>query len=92
MFVAAFKFFQEFMTFRKIIQNLKAESRIAEVLVTDSSVDEYTRKYTTTIKFLEYDVNGQPLKPNFSLSRAIRSNFRRSWCVLMINTSRKATA
>jgi hypothetical protein len=65
LFIGAFKFFQEYMTFRKIIQNLKAESRIAEVLVTDSSVDEYTRQYTTTIKFLEYGVKGSSLKPKY---------------------------
>ncbi len=64
LFVGFFKF-REFLLFRQIIHNLKAESRIAEVLVTDSSVDEYTRKYTTTIKFLEYDVKGRPLKPKF---------------------------
>jgi len=64
LFVGFFKF-KEFMLFRKIIHNLKAESRIAEVLVTGSSVDEYTRKYTTTIKFLEYDVKGQPLKAKY---------------------------
>lgn len=63
-FVGYFKF-REFMLFRQIIHNLKAESRIAEVLVVDSSVDEFTRKYTTTIKFLEYDVKGRPLKPKF---------------------------
>ena len=63
-FVGFFKF-REFMLFRQIIHNLKAESRLAEVLVTSSSVDEYTRKYTTTIKFLEYDVKGRPLKPKF---------------------------
>ena len=39
LFVGGFKFFQEYMTFRRIIQNLKAESRIAEVLVSSSSVD-----------------------------------------------------
>ncbi len=64
LFVGFFKF-REFMTFRKIIHNLKAESRIAEVLVTDSSLDEYTRKYTTTIKFLEYDVKGRPMKAKY---------------------------
>lgn len=64
LFVGYFKF-REFLIFRNIIHNLKAESRIAEVLVTDSSLDEYTRKYTTTIKFLEYDVKGRPLKPKF---------------------------
>ena len=64
LFVGYFKF-RDFLLFRNIIHNLKAESRIAEVLVTDSSVDEYTRKYTTTIKFLEYGVSGEPLKPKF---------------------------
>ena len=64
LFVGYFKF-REYMLFRQIIHNLKAESRIAEVLVTDSSLDEYTRKYTTTIKFLEYGVNSKPLKPRF---------------------------
>ncbi len=64
-FAFGVKFFQEFLTFRKIIHNLKAESRIAEVLVTESSIDEYTRKYTTTIKFLEYDVKGKPMKAKY---------------------------
>lgn len=64
LFVGYFKF-REFMLFRKIIHNLKAESRIAEVLVTDSSLDEYTRKYTTTIKFLEYGVDRKPLKAKY---------------------------
>lgn len=64
LFVGYFKF-REFMTFRRIVHNLKAESRIAEVLVTESSLDEYTRKYTTTIKFLEYDVKGTPLKAKY---------------------------
>lgn len=64
LFVGFFKF-REFLLFRQIIHNLKAESRIAEALVTESSLDEYTRQYTTTIKFLEYDVKGRPLKPKF---------------------------
>ena len=65
LFILGYKFVFEYMTLQRIIHNLKAESRIAEVLVTESSLDEYTRKYTTTIKFLEYDVNGKPLKPKF---------------------------
>ena len=64
-FILGFKFFTEFVTFKKIIHNLKAESRLAEALVVESSLDEFTRKYTTTIKFLEYDVHGKPLKPKF---------------------------
>ena len=63
-FVGFFKF-KEFLLLRKIIHNLKAESRIAEVLVTESSVDEVTRQYGTTIKFLEYDVKGKPMKPHY---------------------------
>ncbi len=65
LFILAYKFVFEYLTLRKIIHNLKAESRIAEVLVTESSLDEYTRKYKTTIKFLEYDVLGKPLKPKY---------------------------
>ncbi len=63
-FVGWFKF-QEFMTLRQIVRNLRAESRIAEALVMESSVDEFTRKYRTTIKFLEYDVRGRALKPKY---------------------------
>lgn len=62
--IAYFKV-KDFLLFRQILHNLKAESRIAEVLVTDSSLDEYTRTYTTTIKFLEYGVKGKPLKPKY---------------------------
>lgn len=65
LFIFGYKFVFEYLTLRNIVKNLKAESRIAEVLVTESSVDEYTRKYTTTIKFLEYDVKGRPMKPKF---------------------------
>ena len=65
LFIAGFKFVTEFLTFKKIIHNLKAESRLAEVLVVESSLEEFTRKYTTTIKFLEYNVRGEPLKPKF---------------------------
>lgn len=64
-FIGGYKFIAEYMTLRNIIKNLKAESRIAEVLVTESKLDEYTRKYTTTIKFLEYDVKGHPLKAKY---------------------------
>ncbi len=63
--IFAYKFCTEFVVLRRIIHNLKAESRIAEVLVVQSSLDEYTRKYRTTVKFLEYDVQGRPLKPKF---------------------------
>lgn len=65
LFVLGFKFVNEYLLMQKIVANLRAESRIAEVLVVQSSVDEFTRKYTTTIKFLEYDVKGKPLPAKF---------------------------
>ena len=65
LFVGGVKFVTEFMTLKQIVRNLKAESRLAEALVVDSALDEYTRRYTTTIKFLEYDVHGKPLKPKY---------------------------
>lgn len=49
---------------KQVIARLKADSRIAEVLVTAIETDEYGRKLTT-IKFLEYDVDGKPLKPKY---------------------------
>ena len=65
LFIAGFKFFNEFLTMKKIVRNLKAESRMAEVLVKESSLDEFAHSYRTTVKFLEYDVHGKPLKPKF---------------------------
>lgn len=65
LFILGYKFFTEYQTFKKIITNLKAETRVAEALVMESSVDELTRKYTTTIKFLEYDVSGKPLDAKY---------------------------
>ena len=65
LFIGGFKFFTEFLTLKRVVKNLTAESRLAEALVVGSALDEFTRKYTTTIKFLEYDVHGKPLKPKF---------------------------
>ena len=65
LFVFGQKFISEYLIMRNIVKNLKAESRIAEVLVVESKLDEFTRKYTTTIKFLEYDVKGRPMKPKY---------------------------
>jgi len=51
--------------FRRIIENLEAESRIAEVLVVDSKRDRPGQAPQTTIKFLEYDLRGRPLRPKY---------------------------
>ncbi len=50
---------------RKIVSRLKAESRIAQVLVTGARPDPSTNKTLTTIKFLEYDAQGRPLPPRY---------------------------
>jgi hypothetical protein len=50
---------------RQIIGRLKADSRIAQVLVTDERSDSASGKTLTTIKFLEYDVDGRPLRPRY---------------------------
>lgn len=56
---------KENKTLKEIIQRLTAESRIAEVLVSDVSWDPLLNKPKTTIKFLEYDTQGHPLKPQY---------------------------
>lgn len=56
---------KEFTDFRRVLSNFKADSRIAEVLVTESKLDEITGLFVTTIKFLEYDVKGKPLSPRY---------------------------
>ncbi len=50
---------------RQVIERLKAETRLADVLVTKSEFDEISKKIKTTIKFLEYDTDGQPLEPKY---------------------------
>ena len=50
---------------REVIERLSADTRIAEVLVTKSELDETTKKIHTTIKFLEYDTHDRPLAPKY---------------------------
>jgi hypothetical protein len=49
---------------KQVIARLKADSRVAEVLVTGVKKDESGRELTT-IKFLEYDAAGKPLPPKY---------------------------
>jgi hypothetical protein len=57
--------FRDFLDYKKVISSLKAESRIAQVLVTQSRFDEESNTRLTTIKFLEFDVNNKPLVPRY---------------------------
>lgn len=50
---------------KKVIERLTADSRVAEVLVTDVKHDAKTKKAYTTIKFLEYDTKLNPLEPRY---------------------------
>ena len=50
---------------KQVISRLEADSRIAQVLVTDIYRDEKTGKNLTTIKFLEYDIKNRPLSPRY---------------------------
>ncbi len=50
---------------KQVVARLSADSKIAEVLVTKSALNEETGKIETTIKFLEYDSKGKPLEPKY---------------------------
>lgn len=52
-------------TLKKIISRLEADSRIAEVMVTDVTFNPIIQNHQTTIKFLEYDTSGQPQPPKY---------------------------
>ena len=55
------KFLRERQVLLEVIERLSADSRVAEVLVTEVKPDSKTNKTLTTIKFLEYDTNSNPL-------------------------------
>jgi len=59
------RYINENRILKQVISRLEADSRIAEVLVTDVRFDEETKKKLTTIKFLEYDTKQRPLKPKY---------------------------
>lgn len=56
---------EERAVLKQVIERLSADSRVAEVLVTQSRFNEETKKIETTIKFLEYDASGKPLAPKY---------------------------
>ena len=50
---------------QKVIERLTADSRVAEVIVTDVKRDFKAKKTYTTIKLLEYDTKLNPLEPRY---------------------------
>ena len=63
--VLAVRYLNENKILKEMISRLEADSRIAEVLVTDVKYDEQAQKVNTTIKFLEYDSKGRPMDPKY---------------------------
>ena len=66
--VAAFyavNILRENQVLKRIIERLAADSRVAEVIVTEVKPDPKTKKTHTTIKFLEYNAKLKPLKPKY---------------------------
>ena len=59
------KYTHENAVLKEMISRLEASSRVAEVLVTGVNYNEETKKTETTIKFLEYDINGKSLEPKY---------------------------
>jgi hypothetical protein len=62
-FARRFVYEQEIL--KSVIARLQADSRVAEVLVTGVNFDEKSQQTFTTIKFLEYDAQGEPLEPKY---------------------------
>jgi len=60
-----YQYRHENVILKKIINRLEADTRVAEILVTKVLDDEKPDTKKTTIKFLEYDVSGNPLKPKY---------------------------
>ncbi|MBL7130793.1 MAG: hypothetical protein ISS45_05270 [Candidatus Omnitrophica bacterium] len=59
------RYINENKILKEVISRLEADSRIAEVLVTDVHYDENAGKKSTTIKLLEYDTQAKPLEPRY---------------------------
>ena len=59
------KVFYQNKMLKEVIKRLEADTRIAEVLVTGVRYNEKTGKNETTIKFLEYNTQGNPLDPKY---------------------------
>lgn len=50
---------------KEMLKRLKADSRIAQIIVTKVNHDPLDNKTYTTIKFLEYDTQLNPLEPKY---------------------------
>jgi hypothetical protein len=66
--VVAYKYYmhcREVAVLKQIIERLTADTRIAEVLVTDVKAEPNSGRELTTIKFVEYDSKGLAIEPRY---------------------------
>jgi hypothetical protein len=61
----AYQKYNEAKLLKAVIARLTADSRIAEVSVTEVRVEPKTNKTYTSIKFVEYDTEGKPVEAKF---------------------------
>lgn len=61
----AYDIYRREMVLNAVIERLSSETRVAEALVTQSSFNEETQRIETRLKFLEFDVDGDPLEPKY---------------------------
>ncbi len=60
-----FKLYGENRVLKTIIERLSADSRVAEVMVSEVRPGVAAGEQNTTIKFLEYDTKNRPLPPRY---------------------------
>ncbi|MBU4333177.1 MAG: hypothetical protein KKD07_01915, partial [Candidatus Omnitrophica bacterium] len=59
------KYVLEKEVLKQMIERLESDSRIAQVIVTETRLRSEDQKQTTSIKFLEFDSKGEPLPPKY---------------------------
>ena len=60
-----YQYYNRTKILEKVVERLSASSRIAEAVVTEQVPDFKRGKLKTTIKFLEYDSENQPMEPQY---------------------------
>lgn len=64
-FRVVFNLMNEKKMLEEVVIRLTANSRIAQVIVSDVQFNPVTQKHMTTIKFLEYDSRLRPMEPKY---------------------------
>ena len=68
-FYYGYNFYQNYVlekeVLKKMIERLESDSRIAQVIVTETKIRPQDQKLITSIKFLEFDSRGEPLPPKY---------------------------